>query len=1081
MKTNRLAAVLAAIAGTAGMFFSLTVNALAQSDSVVAALAEAQGLPLVQPAELPFFGTFWTVQSFIPCIMPPMPYPPFDSSLPVYAIGAGQFLVDQTGGKLISKTNERYTPSSADYSSLLEQQVKEILNLIAQVQKAELRRYRQMSTDEDGGTSPQFNALVYTTNDLWLEIIGKTNATGYFVLHPPTAEATTGVYDLFGTTNLNWSGPGLNATNWMWVLRTTPSQTDVTVSNLTAEQAYFLAARTNDLDGDGMTDAYERLVKHSNPTIPDSPIRPGFNQYTLAANDDGSTGLVPIGFPISIFGGSQTQLYINNNGNISFDASLSAYLTTPLLNLGTKIIAPYWADVDTQGPGSALVSYGNSVVEGHNAFGANWINVGYYSAHTDRRLSCQLVIIDRSDIALGDFDMEFNYSRVEWEWGDASNGYPPRVGYSDGIESYELSGSGVSGAFLDSNHVTGLKYHTLNSWQHGQYIFYFRSGVSLVLPPVDIDPPGSTTLPVTVNLSVSNHPNATIYYTLDGSLPNDSSLVYTGSLNFTTSTTLKTFASEPGWTDSQVSSAYFMPPVPLIILTQPQSQTVALHSDATFSVVATGADPLTYQWIHNGNVVGNQAFLVLHDVQAADGGDYYVVITDIYSNAVSSYHVTLTVNSISTPPSVTIASPASGTNVSGVITVTAIGVDDVRTVRAKLFVDSEEIAAQMYDSPYNFILDTTILSNGTHQLIAKTYDIDNSAGTSSAVTITVDNFISNCKASARAFTPNGATNTTVTFSANFEATANWTLTITKADETSQTNFSGNGSQLSFNWNGEGTSGTGEYLWQLEATAASSNPSSAGSSGGNQNQPTPMFIDAGAPSWENVNNINYHAYCAQIYQYNWVHVLRIYFYTYLGAGPWLFPLPPEIFTYQIRTWATLMGYNGDIVTRFSAAEGGDLSDYVRSDHVVYMLGHGGGVADQAITTMFDGPDDDAEGFGGGSVRRWTRNSGNAYGFMFVQMNGCHSATYIDAQGNNDMAEGFGIMTNPLTDRRAYLGWDGYIIPGPGTLYTFDATFWNNLYDGWTVADAAADAFSNVPGVLAHPVIIGDPQLILPQTF
>ena len=68
-----------------------------------------------------------------------------------------------------------------------------------------------------------------------------------------------------------------------------------------------------------------------------------------------------------------------------------------------------------------------------HAFGVDWVNVGYFSAHADKLLSCQLVIIDRSDIASGDFDMEFNYDKVQWEWGDASpNEIRRGRAYSDG-------------------------------------------------------------------------------------------------------------------------------------------------------------------------------------------------------------------------------------------------------------------------------------------------------------------------------------------------------------------------------------------------------------------------------------------------------------------------------------------------------------------------------------------------------------------------------------------------------------------------------------------------------------------------
>jgi hypothetical protein len=142
-----------------------------------------------------------------------------------------------------------------------------------------------------------------------------------------------------------------------------------------------------------------------------------------------------------------------------------------------RIIASYWADVDTRTVGSDVVTYGSGMVGTNNAFGVDWVNVGYFSGHTDRLLSCQLVIIDRSDIAPGDFDVEFNYDKVQWEWGDANPPEtPPRAGYSDGTNDYELPNSGVVGAFLDTNTVTGLIYHNLNSSVPGRYIFFFRDG-----------------------------------------------------------------------------------------------------------------------------------------------------------------------------------------------------------------------------------------------------------------------------------------------------------------------------------------------------------------------------------------------------------------------------------------------------------------------------------------------------------------------------------------------------------------------------------------------------------------------------
>jgi hypothetical protein len=46
---------------------------------------------------------------------------------------------------------------------------------------------------------------------------------------------------------------------------------------------------------------------------------------------------------------------------------------------------------------------------------------------------------------------------------------PPRAGYANSVDGYELPGSGVDGAFLDSNTATGLICHNLSSSVPGRY------------------------------------------------------------------------------------------------------------------------------------------------------------------------------------------------------------------------------------------------------------------------------------------------------------------------------------------------------------------------------------------------------------------------------------------------------------------------------------------------------------------------------------------------------------------------------------------------------------------------------------
>ena len=185
----------------------------------------------------------------------------------------------------------------------------------------------------------------------------------------------------------------------------------------------------------------------------------GFYTKSIPANDDGSAPLESLGFTINFFGKSRSSVYVNNNGNITFDSALATYTPFGLDSTQREIIAPFFADVDTRNPASKLVTYGADTVNGHKAFGANYIDVGYYGAHADKLNSFQVVLIERADTGATNFDIEFNYAKIQWETGDASGGVggyggvPAVVGWSNGTgdpgTSYQLPGSMISGAFLD--------------------------------------------------------------------------------------------------------------------------------------------------------------------------------------------------------------------------------------------------------------------------------------------------------------------------------------------------------------------------------------------------------------------------------------------------------------------------------------------------------------------------------------------------------------------------------------------------------------------------------------------------------
>ena len=123
----------------------------------------------------------------------------------------------------------------------------------------------------------------------------------------------------------------------------------------------------------------------------------GFSYLTtLAANDDGSTGSTSLGFGANFFGKTYSNLFINNNGNVTFDSALSTYTPFDLTSTSRVIIAPYFSDVDTRIGNE--VRYGRGTVDGHNAFAVNWPGVGCYDKITTVLNYFQVILIDRSDV-----------------------------------------------------------------------------------------------------------------------------------------------------------------------------------------------------------------------------------------------------------------------------------------------------------------------------------------------------------------------------------------------------------------------------------------------------------------------------------------------------------------------------------------------------------------------------------------------------------------------------------------------------------------------------------------------------------
>ena len=92
-----------------------------------------------------------------------------------------------------------------------------------------------------------------------------------------------------------------------------------------------------------------------------------------------------------------------------------------------------------------------------------------------------------------------------------------------------------------------------------------------------------------------------------------------------------------------------------------------------------------------------------------------------------------------TPPAVSISTPAANSSVSGTITVIATATDNVGVMGVQFKLDNSNIGSELTAFPYAFTWDTTGVLNGSHTLTAVARDAAGNTSTSLPVSVTVSN------------------------------------------------------------------------------------------------------------------------------------------------------------------------------------------------------------------------------------------------------------------------------------------------------------------------------------------------------
>src|SRR6267378_2098735 len=184
-----------------------------------------------------------------------------------------------------------------------------------------------------------------------------------------------------------------------------------------------------------------------------------------------------------------------------------------------------------------------------------------------------------------------------------------------------------------------------------------------------------------------------------------------------------------------------------VTITSPASgSTVSSTVSVTASVSGVGA--LTVRGVQfklDGTNLGAEdttaPYSVPWNTTTASNGSHTLtaVARDSLGMLWTSNPVTVTVFNDTTPPTVSITSPASGASVSGTISVTASASDNVGVVGVQFLLDGVNAGAEDTTSPYSVSWNTTTASNASHTLTAVARDAAGNRTTSAPVTVTVFN------------------------------------------------------------------------------------------------------------------------------------------------------------------------------------------------------------------------------------------------------------------------------------------------------------------------------------------------------
>lgn len=117
-------------------------------------------------------------------------------------------------------------------------------------------------------------------------------------------------------------------------------------------------------------------------------------------SDDGTTGLIPIGFDFEFFGSTYSQVNISSNGFIGFGADMSDGCCEgrpiPRADFFNNIIAAVWSDLTPDAAGR--IWYGVSGTAPNRRFIVHYENVSFFAPPAVGRINVQIKLFERTNV-----------------------------------------------------------------------------------------------------------------------------------------------------------------------------------------------------------------------------------------------------------------------------------------------------------------------------------------------------------------------------------------------------------------------------------------------------------------------------------------------------------------------------------------------------------------------------------------------------------------------------------------------------------------------------------------------------------